>query len=142
MFLKNNLEILLVVVLMMLGLSVVLGAFGSHGLKGLLTPYMLEVYHTACQYLSVHSLGLFLIIILNITTKFKISKASIYSLLFGVLIFSSTLIFIAVSELLNMPGLKKLGMITPIGGVLMVLGYFLASLNVLKTLKSQAWNNN
>ena len=136
MFLKNNLEILIVVVLIMLGLSVALGAFGSHGLKGLLTPYMLDVYHTACQYLSIHSLGLFLILILNITTKFKISKASIYSLLFGVLIFSSTLILISISELLNMPWMKKFGMVTPIGGVLMVLGYILASLNVLKSIKS------
>ncbi len=136
MFLKNNLEILIVVVLIMLGLSVALGAFGSHGLKGLLTPYMLDVYHTACQYLSIHSLGLFLILILNITTKFKISKASIYSLLFGVLIFSSTLILISISELLNMPWMKKFGMVTPIGGVLMVLGYLLASLNVLKFIKS------
>jgi len=136
MFLKNNLEILIVVVLIMLGLSVALGAFGSHGLKGLLTPYMLDVYHTACQYLSVHSLGLFLILILNITTKFKISKASIYSLLFGVLIFSSTLILISVSELLNMLWLKKLGMITPIGGVLMVLGYLMTGFNVLKSIKS------
>ena len=136
MFLKNNLEILIVVVLIMLGLSVALGAFGSHGLKGLLTPYMLDVYHTACQYLSIHSLGLFLILILNITTKFKISKASIYSLLFGVLIFSSTLILISISDLVNMPWMKKLGMITPIGGVLMVLGYLLASLNILKSIKS------
>ena len=136
MFLKNNLEILIVVVLIMLGLSVVLGAFGSHGLKGLLTPNMLDVYHTACQYLSIHSLGLFLILILNITTKFKISKASIYSLLFGVLIFSSTLILISISDLVNMPWMKKFGMLTPIGGVLMVLGYILASLNVLKSIKS------
>ena len=136
MFLKNNLEILIVVVLIMLGLSVALGAFGSHGLKGLLTPYMLDVYHTACQYLSIHSLGLFLILILNITTKFKISKASIYSLLFGVLIFSSTLILISISDLVNMPWMKKFGMLTPIGGVLMVLGYILASLNVLKSIKS------
>ncbi len=136
MFLKNNLEILLVIVIVMLGLSVVLGAFGSHGLKGLLTPSMLDVYQTACQYLSIHSLGLLLILILNITTKFKISNASIYSLLFGIFIFSSTLIVISISELLNIPGLKKLGLITPIGGVLMVLGYLLASLNILKSIKS------
>jgi len=136
MFLKNNLEILLVIVIVMLGLSVVLGAFGSHGLKGLLTPSMLDVYQTACQYLSIHSLGLLLILILNITTKFKISNASIYSLLFEIFIFSSTLIVISISELLNIPGLKKLGLITPIGGVLMVLGYLLASLNILKSIKS------
>lgn len=138
MFLKNNFEILLVVVLFMLGLSVVLGAFGSHSLKGVLTPYMLDVYHTACQYLSIHSLGLFLILVLNITTKFKISKASIYSLLFGVLIFSSTLVLISISEISNLLWLKKLGMLTPIGGILMVLGYILASINVYKGLKSNA----
>jgi uncharacterized membrane protein YgdD (TMEM256/DUF423 family) len=97
---------------------------------------MLEVYHTACQYLSIHSLGLFLLLILNITTKFKISKASIYSLLFGVLLFSSTLILISISEVLNMLWLKKLGMITPIGGVLMVFGYLFAGMNVLKSIKS------
>lgn len=135
MFLKNNLEILLVFVLAMLGFSVILGAFGSHSLKGLLTPYLLDVYHTACQYLSIHSLGLFLLLVLNITTKFKISKASIYSLLFGILIFSTTLILISISEITGQLWLKKLGMITPIGGVLMVIGYFMAAINVYKALK-------
>ncbi len=135
MFLRINFEILLVVVLMMLGVSVLLGAFGSHSLKGLLTPYMLDVYHTACQYLSIHSLGLLLILILNITTKFKISTTSIYSLLFGILIFSSTLLLISISEMTQNLWLKKLGMLTPIGGILIVLGYFWAAINILKSIK-------
>jgi uncharacterized membrane protein YgdD (TMEM256/DUF423 family) len=117
----------------MLALSVILGAFGSHGLKGVLSPKKFEVFQTACQYLSVHSIGLLLVLVLNNTTKFKISGKSIYSLFYGIVIFSGTLVLVSLSELLGQLLLNKFGMITPIGGILMVLGYVFAAIDIFKT---------
>ncbi len=130
MFFKNKSDLLLPTVVFMIGISVILGAFGSHSLRGVLTPRKFEIYQTACQYLSVHSIGLLLILVLNITTKFKISKASIYSLFFGIFIFCTTLYFISISEMLNQSWLNRLGMITPFGGLLIVMGYFISAINI------------
>ncbi|MCB0263328.1 MAG: DUF423 domain-containing protein, partial [Calditrichaeota bacterium] len=42
-------------------LTVALGAFGAHGLKGRLSADLMAVYQTAVQYHSMHALGLLLI---------------------------------------------------------------------------------
>ena len=46
------------------GLSVMLGAFGAHSLKSLLTEKKLSTFHTATDYLGYHALGLIAIGIL------------------------------------------------------------------------------
>lgn len=122
-------------VLVMIASSVALGAFGSHGLRPLLTPRKFEIYQTACQYLSIHSLGLLLLLILNNTTFYTLTPKTIYSLFFGVLIFCSSLLLVSMSELYAQPGLNKFGMTAPIGGTLLILGYLFAVFDILKSKK-------
>ncbi len=119
----------------MIASSVAFGAFGSHGLKPLLTPRKFEVYQTACQYLSIHSLGLLLLLVLNNTTFYALTPKTIYSLFLGILIFSASLLLVSVSELYNSPVLNKFGMSAPIGGTLIILGYLFAVLDILKSKK-------
>ena len=46
-------------------LAVMLGAFGAHGLKKVLTEEMLVVYHTAVDYHFIHALGILLVGLLH-----------------------------------------------------------------------------
>lgn len=97
--------------------GVVLGAFGAHGLKAHLSDYGLEIYHTAVFYHFVHGLGL--LVVCGLAKKLSQSKMNmIGSALFtGVLIFSGSLYVLAITEI------KWLGMLTPIGGLFMIIGW-------------------
>lgn len=119
----------------MIGSSVVLGAFGAHWMKTHLSPEKLAVYHTGCQYLTVHSIGLLLVLVINITTNYRLTPKAIYSLLLGILFFCTSLFLVSFSELLNADGLVKFGMVAPIGGLLLIAGYFFAAIDIYKTVK-------
>jgi uncharacterized membrane protein YgdD (TMEM256/DUF423 family) len=100
-------------------LSVAAGAFGAHALKDRLTPYSLGIWNTAAQYQMYHALALLLIgVLANTATTFRpLLKASTWCFVIGVLIFSATLYALALS------GLKILGAITPLGGLLLLIGW-------------------
>lgn len=99
-----------------LAIGVGLGAFGAHGLQGLAGAYELDIWDTATLYLFVHALGLLAIGVLDAVSQYRITLPA-YLIQAGVLIFSGTLYAIA----LGAP--KWLGMITPIGGTLMIFGW-------------------
>lgn len=98
-------------------LTVVIGAFGAHGLKEILTQNKtLEVFQTAVRYQMFHSIALIItgiLIHLNIVE----SKFPTYLFLGGILVFSGSL------YILSITGIKWLGAITPIGGLLFILGW-------------------
>ncbi len=108
-------------------LSVALGAFGAHSLRGKLSEYHLDIYHTGVEYQMSHALGLILIgIILTYLSKSKLVVASGWLLAIGILLFSFSLYAIAFT------GISKLGMITPFGGVAFVVGWLLLGIGALK----------
>lgn len=93
-------------------IAVACGAFGAHALKARLTPEDLEIWKTAVFYLLVHTP----------VTLFAARFASIkscYCFLAGSIIFSGTLFVLVLS------GVRWLGAITPIGGVLLLVGWLL-----------------
>lgn len=92
--------------------GIAFGAFGAHGLKTLLSPELLAVYHTGVSYQMWHALGLILIALLRRQTPDSAALAWAGRLMFaGIVLFSGSLYLLA---LLN---LKVLGLITPFGGV-------------------------
>jgi uncharacterized membrane protein YgdD (TMEM256/DUF423 family) len=101
------------------GLSVIMGAFGAHGLKDSMSERSLEVFETAAKYQMYHALALLAVglLALNARPSFMISLAG-WSFLIGTLIFSGTLYGLALS------GIRWLGAITPIGGVGLIIGWF------------------
>ncbi len=95
-------------------LAVSFGAFGAHGLKGMLSNYQLGIWQTAVEYQMYHA------IVLLFTSLLKDSKAARVAsklFLFGSLLFSGSLYLLAVTEI------SVLGAITPIGGVLLLGGW-------------------
>lgn len=98
------------------GLSAVaLGAFGAHGLKGLLADLGTgAAWQTATLYHLVHA-----VILWAIAARQPFNRVAWWSFVAGVTIFSGSLYVMAVS------GIRWLGAITPIGGVSLIAGWAL-----------------
>ena len=93
-------------------LVVLLGAFGAHALKARLTAEMLAVYQTGVHYHLFHALGL--LVVGLVATQIADStylKWSGWLMLAGIVLFSGSL------YVLNISGLRRLGMVTPTGGI-------------------------
>ncbi len=99
-----------------------LGAFGAHALRDALAPEMRAVYQTAVLYQLVHGLGLLAIGWLAHAKPAAPVSAAGWSLLFGTILFSGSL------YLLCLTGVRKLGIITPIGGLALLAGWGLAAM--------------
>jgi uncharacterized membrane protein YgdD (TMEM256/DUF423 family) len=108
-------------------LAVIAGAFGAHGLKAYLTPQQLEVWHTAVQYQFYHVFAL-LFLSTFAQTKNKLNTASYYFFTFGIIFFSGSLYLLACRELIGWSWLQVMEPITPIGGLLFILGWLTLAL--------------
>ena len=115
------------------GLSVLLGAFGAHTLSKYISPYKLDVFNKASSYLMSHSLAVVLLLLLKNTTNLRIELWTVYSMFFGVIIFSLSLYLVSISELQSLQALKYFGAIAPIGGTLMIAAWFATFFYILKT---------
>lgn len=112
-------------------LAVILGAFGAHLLKQLITPEMLAVYKTGVEYQFYHTFALLAVGILMHLNPSRVLKWSGYLFLAGTIIFSGFLYLLAIT------GIKILGAIVPIGGVLFIAGWICLLVHVLNTNKKK-----
>lgn len=103
---------------MMLG--VLLGAFGAHGLKKLISPELLEVYQTGVQYHFYHALGLLAVGLIAVhLPESALLRWSGWLMLIGIIVFSGSLYLLAIS------GIRWLGAITPLGGTAFIIAWLL-----------------
>jgi len=111
---------------LLLAVGVLIGAFGAHGLKNMVTPDKLVTFETGVRYHFYHAFGiLFLGVVQQIlqTQKFNVS---LYSFLVGILLFSFNCYLYALT------GIKTFAMIVPVGGTLFVLGWIVMMVKFLK----------
>ena len=109
-------------------LAILFGAFGSHALKERLSAQSLEVYDIATRYLMFHALGIFLIALLGFQLPKESLEIPVTIMIVGTFIFSGSLYLIAMLDF------KKLGMVTPIGGLLLIVSWLLLAYNTYKTV--------
>ena len=109
-------------------LAILFGAFGSHALKERLSAQNLEVYDIATRYLMFHALGIFLIALLGFQLPKESLEIPVIIMVVGTSIFSGSLYLIAMLDF------KKLGMVTPIGGLLLIVSWLLLAYNTYKTV--------
>lgn len=107
-------------------LAVILGAFGAHVLKGIISPEMLETYKTGVQYQFYHTFALLAAGILMNFNRSKALKWSAYLFILGMILFSGSLYVLAIS------GLKVLGIITPFGGITWIAAWILLIIHCSK----------
>lgn len=99
-------------------LTVALGAFGAHALRGSLSQEMLSVWQTAVLYQGLHSLALLAIGLLALQIRehrWIIRSGGL--MLLGILLFSGSLYLMALSNY------RPLGMVTPFGGLALLSGW-------------------
>lgn len=111
--------------------AVILGAFGAHGLRALITERQLEVWQTGVQYNFYH---VFALLFLSTFTRFKIKliAASYYLFTLGIVFFSGSLYLLSCRDLLGWGWLGMLGPVTPIGGLLFIAGWICLALAALR----------
>ena len=109
-------------------LAILFGAFGSHALKERLSAQSLEVYDVATRYLMFHAIGIFLIALLGFQLPKESLEMPVTMMIVGTSIFSGSLYLIAMLDF------KKLGMVTPIGGLLLIVSWLLLAYNTYKTV--------
>lgn len=102
----------------MMFLAVALGAFGAHALKNRLTEDRQKTYQTGIQYHIAHGLGL---ILLGLAAAQFESESQIE--LAGWFLFAGMILFSGSLYALSLTGIRKLGAITPIGGVCFLAGW-------------------
>ena len=104
-------------------LSVILGAFGTHLLKDLLSETELSSFKTGVRYQMFHALG---IIILSLNQDKFTDKLNIMLQImsFGVILFSFSIYLLSLQNLLNI-SLSFLGVITPLGGLFLITSWIL-----------------
>ena len=111
--------------------AVMLGAFGAHALKGIISPEMLEVYKTGVLYQFFHT---FALLSVGILMNFNQSKALTWSawlFITGIILFSGSLYMMAISDV------KALGFITPFGGVTWMAAWILLFIHCSKLTTSK-----
>lgn len=111
-------------------LSVILGAFGAHAFKKILSPEKLISFDTGVRYHMYHAIVL-LIIGLALSFTSSIEKWSAICIIIGVFLFSFSIYFLAFSEYWNI-NLRFLGPVTPIGGMFMIAGWLMLILYFIK----------
>ncbi len=103
-------------------LAVILGAFGAHGLKRVITAGELDTWQTAVQYQFYHTLALLFLATFSRFRSRTINAASWFFTI-GILLFSGSLYLLSAKDLLNITNVSILGPMTPIGGLFFILGW-------------------
>ena len=103
-------------------LAVVIGAFGAHGLKNIVEPKQLEIWHKGVEYQFYHT---FAILYLSTFARYKnkLIALSFFFFSFGIVLFSGSLYLLALKDAFGLSFASYLGPITPIGGLGFILGW-------------------
>jgi uncharacterized membrane protein YgdD (TMEM256/DUF423 family) len=109
------------------GITVLIGAFGAHALKGILSANgRLETFDLAVQYQFVHTLAIFLTgALMNQFPSKRLHYAALLFLL-GILFFSGSLF------VLSLTAINALGAVTPLGGLLFIAGWIMLFMGIKK----------
>ncbi len=107
-------------------LAIIAGAFGTHTLKAKLEPGLVEAYVIAVRYQVYHGLAL---LILSMIPHAK--KAVFYFMLIGIILFSGSIYLLTLDVLMGVD-LSFLGLVTPLGGTLLIIAWALLLINIVR----------
>lgn len=116
----------LVVGAALLALAVLIGAFGAHGLKAIVTPEKLVTFETGVRYHFYHGFGVILLGLMQQCFPDLRVNGAFYSFIVGILLFSFNCYFYVLT------GMKIFAIIVPVGGLLFVLGWIILAARTLK----------
>lgn len=104
--------------------SVIFGAFGSHGLKELVSEKELNTWETGVKYQMIHALALIVLGISHRRFAEKTLNFALYLFIGGIFIFSGSLYLLATRNIWGNESFAVIGAITPLGGLSFIVGWF------------------
>ncbi len=113
-------------------LAVILGAFGAHVLKKKLTPELLHSFETGVKYQMYHAIVL-IVLSFNLGFDRALDSVIVNCFVYGTLLFSFSIYALCLSASKGKK-LRFLGPITPIGGLLLVVGWALLLYSFISTI--------
>jgi len=102
-------------------LAVIVGAFAAHALRARLAPESLAIVDTGARYQLIHALALVAIGLIQAIWPSRTTVIAACCMGAGVLLFSGSLYALA----LGAP--RMLGMVTPVGGLLLISGWVMTA---------------
>ena len=113
-------------------LAIILGAFGAHALKELLSSEELSSFNTAVQYQMYHVIVLLFV---NGYAAFSIKQKNTISWLFffGIFLFSGSIYVIQLTPVTA----KSIWFVTPLGGLFFILGWAFMLTRFLKKMRNK-----
>jgi uncharacterized membrane protein YgdD (TMEM256/DUF423 family) len=116
-------------------IAIILGAFGAHALKNMLSLEQLSTFETGVRYQMYHALFLLFIGTTNIIGQK--TKKNIYNLtLIGTILFSGSIYLLATNNLTTID-FKIFGFVTPIGGILLISAWLKLFFDILIPMKKK-----
>ncbi|HEY0175501.1 MAG TPA: DUF423 domain-containing protein [Pedobacter sp.] len=111
--------------------AVILGAFGAHGLKNVLSADELTIWAKGVEYQFYHT---FALLFLSTFARFrtKLVDLSYFCFTIGIVFFSGSLYLLATREITQLTFINIIGPVTPLGGLLLVSGWVLLFFAALK----------
>ncbi|HXT98192.1 MAG TPA: DUF423 domain-containing protein [Polyangia bacterium] len=108
--------------------AVAFGAFGAHGLRGRLSPAMLEIYRTGALYHLVHAVAALAVALAGERLRRGPMILTLFTL--GIIVFAGSLYALAIT------GITALGAVTPLGGLLLLAAWALVALEAVSASKN------
>lgn len=113
------------------GLSaILLGAFGAHALKKILTIDQLSSFEIGVKYQMYHALFL-LFLGLNDSIPVKVKRAIFLLVLGGIILFSGSIYLLSTTAITSV-NFTSIGFVTPIGGLLLIAAWAILMMHFLK----------
>lgn len=111
-------------------LGVIFGAFGAHALKKRFTEDQLKGFETGVKYQMYHAL---MLIITGVSFPFIETSQILMAWCFilGIILFSFSIYGLTLSDARGKK-MRFLGPVTPLGGLLLVIGWILFTINAAK----------
>ncbi|RZJ36346.1 MAG: DUF423 domain-containing protein [Flavobacterium sp.] len=109
--------------------AVILGAFGAHGLKPVLEPEHLSTFETSARYQMYHAI---LLLFVGLSTcRESVKRYVFYLVLIGIIFFSGSIYLLSTAAVTGI-AVNKIGIITPIGGLLLIIGWLMLFIEFIR----------
>jgi uncharacterized membrane protein YgdD (TMEM256/DUF423 family) len=112
--------------------AVIIGAFGAHYLKTIFTPEQLQSFDTGVKYQFYHVFALAITGILGLQINTKFCKMATWFFAAGIVCFSGSIYVLNFLASKDIIGIKGIGIITPIGGLLLIAGWLTLLISIIK----------
>lgn len=111
-------------------ISVILGAFGAHALKALISEQTLASFHTATTYMMTHAVALFIVGMMYRHYKNKTMVWSGNFFVMGIIMFSGSIYLRIALSYMGYDKLDVINFITPLGGLMFILGWLMLFVSI------------